>query len=98
MKEQEPLSSEPREEISESRRKFVRACSMAGPLVLLGLQSGALANATEGNGNGKTRHRYGMGVDVSKCIGCGRCADACKNENNVLREPFYFRTWVERYV
>jgi Fe-S-cluster-containing dehydrogenase component len=43
-------------------------------------------------------HYYGMGIDVSKCIGCGRCADACKTENNVPREPFYFRTWIERYV
>jgi tetrathionate reductase subunit B len=38
-----------------------------------------------------------MGVDVDKCIGCNRCAVACKAENNVPDEPFYFRTWVERY-
>lgn len=43
-------------------------------------------------------HDYAMGVDTSRCIGCGRCAEACKVENNVPREPFYFRTWVERYV
>jgi len=24
--------------------------------------------------------------------------EACKNENNVPREPFFFRTWVERYI
>jgi tetrathionate reductase subunit B len=39
-----------------------------------------------------------MGIQVNKCIGCGKCVDACKEENNVSREPFYFRTWVERYV
>jgi len=41
---------------------------------------------------------YGMGIQIDKCIGCGKCVDACKTENNVLREPYFFRTWVERYV
>ncbi|MBE0606820.1 MAG: 4Fe-4S binding protein, partial [Deltaproteobacteria bacterium] len=41
---------------------------------------------------------YGFGVSVDKCIGCARCMEACKNENNVPREPFFFRTWVERYI
>ncbi len=45
-----------------------------------------------------SEHYYGMGVDPSLCIGCGRCVEACKAENNVPREPFYFRTWVERYM
>jgi Fe-S-cluster-containing dehydrogenase component len=44
-----------------------------------------------------SEHDYVMGVDVDKCIGCGRCADACKRENNVPKEPFFFRTWIERY-
>lgn len=44
------------------------------------------------------RHYYGMGIQIDKCIGCGRCTEACKDENNVPREPFFFRTWVERYV
>jgi Fe-S-cluster-containing dehydrogenase component len=39
-----------------------------------------------------------MAVDVSKCIGCGRCAEACQAENDVPREGGYCRTWVERYV
>jgi tetrathionate reductase subunit B len=41
---------------------------------------------------------YGMGIEVEKCIGCNRCVEACKTENNVPPEPFYFRTWVERYT
>ncbi|MCL4548297.1 MAG: 4Fe-4S dicluster domain-containing protein, partial [Bacteroidetes bacterium] len=49
------------------------------------------------NGYVPKDHKWGMGIDINKCIGCGRCADACKNENNVPREPFFFRTWVERY-
>jgi len=39
-----------------------------------------------------------MGVDLEKCIGCGKCAEACKIENKVPKEPFYFRTWVEQYT
>jgi tetrathionate reductase subunit B len=42
-------------------------------------------------------HKWGMAIDVDKCIGCGHCVVACKNENGVPKEPFYFRTWVERY-
>lgn len=45
-----------------------------------------------------SEHYYAMGIQVSKCIGCGKCVKACKLENNVPQEPFYFRTWVERYI
>lgn len=43
-------------------------------------------------------HEWAMGINIDKCIGCGLCAEACKNENKVIRQPFYFRTWVERYI
>jgi Fe-S-cluster-containing dehydrogenase component len=43
-------------------------------------------------------HYYGMGIQVDRCIGCSRCVEACKIENEVPMEPIYFRTWVERYV
>ena len=43
-------------------------------------------------------HYYGMGIDMDRCIGCNRCVEACKAENDVPPEPFYFRTWVERYT
>ena len=56
----------------------------------------SIAGATERKYNARD-HYYGMGVQVDKCIGCGRCVEACKAENDVPREPFYFRTWIERY-
>ncbi|MCX9028292.1 MAG: 4Fe-4S binding protein [Candidatus Methanoperedens sp.] len=36
-------------------------------------------------------------VDNNKCIGCGRCAYACKLENHVPFDEAWYRTWVERY-
>jgi tetrathionate reductase subunit B len=42
-------------------------------------------------------HWWAMALDIEKCIGCGNCVRACKRENDVPLEPFYFRTWVERY-
>ena len=56
----------------------------------------SIAGASERKYSAKD-HYYGMGVQVDKCIGCGRCVEACKAENDVPREPFYFRTWIERY-
>ena len=73
------------------RRGFLKMCAMAGP-VLLGIVP-ADADADEDG----VLH-YGMAIDVEKCIGCGRCAEACKAENGVPREPYFFRTWVERYI
>jgi Fe-S-cluster-containing dehydrogenase component len=53
-------------------------------------------------GNGKrydpAQHYYGMGIEVDKCIGCSRCVEACKAENDVPVEPYFFRTWIERYT
>ncbi len=87
-----------KEPIVKSRRTFLRLLSSAAAL-LLTLRSKALAMwLAHDAGYNPNEHLYGMGIDVAKCIGCGRCADACKNENDVPREPFYFRTWVERYV
>ena len=43
-------------------------------------------------------HWWAMFIDVEKCIGCGRCVDACKVENDVPPEAHYSRTWVERYT
>lgn len=42
-------------------------------------------------------HWWGIMIDIEKCIGCGNCVRGCKKENDVPLEPFFFRTWVERY-
>ena len=64
--------------------------SFCGPLKALAQNDDGSYDAGE--------HYYGMGVQIDKCIGCGRCVEACKTENDVPREPVYFRTWVERYT
>jgi len=45
-----------------------------------------------------TQHHWAFGVDATKCIGCLRCVEACKTENDVPEDAHHFRTWVERYV
>ncbi len=37
-------------------------------------------------------------VDTYKCVGCGFCVKACKNENEIPYDANVTRTWVERYV
>ncbi len=85
----------------KNRREFLLACSKALPaaagLIFVPYTSGRFLLAQELGDYDPTAHNYAMGVDIHKCIGCGRCADACKTENNVPREPHHFRTWVERY-
>ncbi len=81
----------------EFLRKLAEGASAAGLLWLLpeGIAYGVFVSEHAGE---NAEHYYGMGIYVDRCIGCGKCVNACKNENNVPREPFFFRTWVERYV
>ena len=98
-----------KENIPMSRREFLEYCVKTFPLFaffssfwideLFALNvfdvQGKALNVEEYD---PTKHNYAMGIDISKCIGCGRCVTACKEENDVPKEPHYFRTWVERYI
>jgi ferredoxin len=37
-------------------------------------------------------------VDTARCVGCGMCVKACKQENEIPYDANVTRTWVERYV
>ncbi len=83
----------------KSRREFLKAAGMlAGGTLLSAMLKPYKAVASVSNNAPKSDVWYGIGIDIEKCIGCGRCADACKKENNVPVEPFFFRTWVEQYT
>jgi Fe-S-cluster-containing dehydrogenase component len=83
-----------------NRRRFVAVLSSAVAVyrAFLGKTSGdAPAQAGSASRAGQSP-LYGMAVRVNRCIGCGGCMEACKIENDVPKEPFFFRTWVERYT
>ncbi len=84
----------------KTRREFLKLTSaLAGGIafysVLKPIKS--IANNSKEKAAGR-KHWYGFGFDIEKCIGCGNCAKACKIENDVPKEPFFYRTWVEQYT
>ena len=81
-----------------SRRDFIKNSSMfAGGVVFASLinRYNFVFATKQPKGKGKW---YGIGIDIEKCIGCGSCARACKIENDVPDDPFFFRNWVEQYT
>jgi Fe-S-cluster-containing dehydrogenase component len=87
--------------INKNRRKFFQtSAALLGGTLFYSLVKPFESNAQviEVNEDKTVNPLWGMGVDISKCIGCGKCVSACKTENKVPKEPFYFRTWVEQYT
>ncbi len=82
-----------------NRREFLGYCAKTFPLFLF------FSNfwidelvALDTDAYDPTKHNYAIGIDINKCIGCGRCVSACKQENDVPKEQNCFRTWIERYI
>lgn len=87
------------ERLNDSRRNFLRKSAvLAGTLLATSVTKSFTAVIFAANQPDKTKPWYGIGIDIEKCIGCGMCAKACKSENDVPKEPFYFRSWVEQYT
>jgi Fe-S-cluster-containing dehydrogenase component len=93
------------------RRDFLRLCGKAvacAATVAAGAKAALPPAVAAGNQSSPpkpdipnydwTQHRWAYGVDATKCIGCLRCVEACKSENDVAGDAHHFRTWVERYV
>jgi len=93
-------------------RKIGRAATCAGAIAATGA-AGALgvtkkvaakSESTSRRGSFPTKdydwtkRQWAFGVDANKCIGCLRCVEACKRENDVPGDAHHFNTWVERYV
>lgn len=85
--------------MKSSRRKFMKASvAAAGTLVLSSLTRPFDVLLMASDPPPDEGPWWGIGIDIHACIGCGMCARACKTENHVPEEPFYFRTWVEQYT
>jgi len=86
--------------IKSSRREFIKSAGLAtgGLFTLFWLKPSEALLYAANRDETTIGPWYGIGIDIKKCIGCGRCAHACKVENDVPQEPFFFRSWVEQYT
>ncbi|MEN8232367.1 MAG: 4Fe-4S dicluster domain-containing protein [Thermodesulfobacteriota bacterium] len=76
------------------KNTFKATLASALPLSAYKMLSPAQAKASVGDSN----IRWVFLVDTKKCVGCGLCVKACKNENEIPYDTPISRTWVERYV
>jgi len=90
--------------IKKDRRKFIKDVlggTIAGSLLLV-IPAGAKDIVTQIAGMDKetgpfiVNKQFVFVVDITRCIGCGSCCVADKNEYQV--PDGHYRTWVERYL
>lgn len=84
-----------------TRRKFLKSTAlgvtgMALPLAAFVFVDPRKLMALEAADASKVR--WVFLVDTYKCVGCGFCVKACKEENEIPYDANVTRTWVERYV
>lgn len=75
-------------ETNEGRRRFLKNAGITTGIVAV--VSGSpigLRGITNAMAKG-TRHRWGMLIDLERCIGCKACAVACKTESDVALGVF----------
>ena len=91
--------------IDRDKRGFIEKVvqgSLGGSLMLMiPMQSSLFAQLIKDEKKSMTleesmHKNYVFIVDVTSCIGCGKCCVADRKENNVPEDQY--RTWVERYV
>jgi len=85
-----------------SRRQFLAGGVAAGIGMVCGAGLvrvlGAVPLPSDGSPAVAGDPRWQFVVDTTKCIGCGLCVLACKEENDVPFETALARTWVERHA
>src|SRR5690554_6664512 len=83
--------------MDKSRRAFLgQAAALTAGAALIPLsEASAGINDQPPRRGGDAKHRYGMVIDLRKCIGCQACTVSCSMEN--LPPVGQFRTTVQQY-
>ena len=82
-----------------SRRDFLKNAAGGSLVSSLPLSAFTLISQAEAAAAlDEAKVRWAFLVDTTKCVGCGLCVKACKNENEIPYDAAVTRTWVERYV
>ena len=80
--------------VNVGRRELLKLLAGGGGLILVGCAAPRGA-ARKIGGYDPGQHYWAYAVDTTRCIGCGACMRACRDENDVPEGRY--RTWVERY-